>query len=228
VDASKIDDHEQRYVGIGALRHHVCCTDAYGGALIDSCDWKPKRCQHCNMVVISRDLMRHETSCKTNLKACPHCNENVRSTQYLLSRKATSSAVANHFLMILQLPQSALTTHASRCSKRPIKCIRCCLLFPADAIVAHSTNCKFVPGTNPSAASTPSPLQNQSATSRAPIKIPPPPPFPPPSTAMTGSQQTTRRASADPRMNTTSSADTVKVAGSFQVSCVSFGDRNLT
>jgi len=29
-------------------------------------------------------------------------------------------------------------------------------------------------------------------------------------------------------MNTTSSADTVKVAGSFQVSCVSFGDRNLT
>ncbi|KAL3667429.1 hypothetical protein V7S43_007655 [Phytophthora oleae] len=96
------------------------------------------------------------------------------------------------------MPQSALTTHASRCSKRPIKCIRCCQLFPADTIVAHSTNCKFVPGTSP-AASSASPQPNANA-SRAPIKIPPPPPFPPPATATTPvstPQQNTRSASVD-------------------------------
>ncbi|KAG7401014.1 hypothetical protein PHYBOEH_003604 [Phytophthora boehmeriae] len=38
IDASKIETHEE------------------------DCDWRPKRCQHCNMVVISRDLVRHETS----------------------------------------------------------------------------------------------------------------------------------------------------------------------
>ncbi|GMF20366.1 unnamed protein product [Phytophthora fragariaefolia] len=105
-----------------------------------------------------------------------------------------------------KMPPSVLTTHASRCSKRPIKCIRCCQLFPADAIVAHSTNCKFVPVINPAPGGSPSQVQSQATqqpTSRPPIKIPPPPPFPPPSTATTPvpvSQLNTRRASADPRL----------------------------
>ncbi|KAE9255140.1 hypothetical protein PF004_g730 [Phytophthora fragariae] len=165
IEASRIDDHEQ------------------------NCDWKPKRCQHCNMVVISRDLLRHETSCKTNLKSCPHCNENM--------------------------PQSALITHAGRCSKRPIKCIRCCQLFPADAIVAHSTNCKFVPGSNPTSGSQPQPQAAQQPTSRATIKIPPPPPFPPPPTAtapVPAPQLNTRRATADPRVGVNLSNDTAELA----------------
>ncbi|KAF1772822.1 hypothetical protein GQ600_7233 [Phytophthora cactorum] len=100
------------------------------------------------MVVISRDLLRHETSCKTNMKSCSHCDENM--------------------------PQSALTTHASRCSKRPIKCIRCCQLFPADAIVAHSSNCKVVPGGN-SAASSQTPAVRAPIKIPPPPPFPPPP-----------------------------------------------------
>lgn len=114
------------------------------------------------------------------------------------------------------MPQSALITHAGRCSKRPIKCIRCCQLFPADAIVAHSTNCKFVPGTNPASGSQPQSQPAQQATSRAPIKIPPPPPFPPPPTATAPvpvPQLNTRRATADPRVGVNLSNDTAELAG---------------
>lgn len=56
--------------------HVACCVWQPG---VFRCDWKPKRCQHCNMVIISRDLARHEAACKTSVKACPHCSESVRT-----------------------------------------------------------------------------------------------------------------------------------------------------
>lgn len=83
IEASKIDDHEQKCVWIISYAFNVTICIHICYVLVcsvhNSCDWKPKRCQHCNMVIISRDLQRHETSCKTNLKSCPHCSENVRS-----------------------------------------------------------------------------------------------------------------------------------------------------
>uniref|UniRef100_K3X265 SAM domain-containing protein n=1 Tax=Globisporangium ultimum (strain ATCC 200006 / CBS 805.95 / DAOM BR144) TaxID=431595 RepID=K3X265_GLOUD len=138
----------------------------------DACDWKPKRCQHCNMVIISRDLARHEASCKTSQKNCVHCNESVRRP----------------LIWLRSMPHAALGAHTARCSKRPIKCIRCCQQFPADSIVAHSTNCKFVPSSasaaSSSATASPQPaarLTTPSAGVLAPSpalgnKIPPPPP----------------------------------------------------
>ncbi|KAK1932520.1 Liprin-beta-2 [Phytophthora citrophthora] len=151
IEVSKVDDHEQKYVCTCFFLMLFSIVDS----VLASCDWKPKRCQHCNMVVISRDLLRHETSCKTNVKSCSHCNENM--------------------------PQSALTTHGSRCSKRPIKCIRCCQLFPADTIVAHSTNCKAPikipppppfppPSTSTTPVSTPPPTRRSSADSPAKVE----------------------------------------------------------
>jgi hypothetical protein len=94
--------------------------------------------------------------------------------------------------------QSVLSTHSARCPKRPIKCIRCCQLFPADSIVAHSTTCKYVPGPSaampaaplgqgqpsqppPSAAPPPRPVSASTPSVNVPLapRVPPPPPFPP-------------------------------------------------
>ncbi|RLN61656.1 hypothetical protein BBJ29_003348 [Phytophthora kernoviae] len=55
IEASKIETHEE------------------------NCDWRPKRCQHCNMVVISRDLMpqsaltTHASRCSKRPIKCIRC-----------------------------------------------------------------------------------------------------------------------------------------------------------
>lgn len=116
------------------------------------------------------------------------------------------------------MPQSALSTHSTRCTKRPIKCIRCCQLFPADAIVAHSTSCKFVPTTTATGVTPPPPSQlstpglsrassgsisgSQPPNPAPSVRVPPPPPYPPatiPSSTANGSTRL-RTASADPSM----------------------------
>ncbi|KAF1793726.1 Sterile alpha motif/pointed domain [Phytophthora cactorum] len=166
------------------------------------------KCRHCAADVPSLDLLEHEINCDKVLKQCPHCLRQKVECKFC-DDEIDANKIDAHELkvgLLFQMPQSALTTHASRCSKRPIKCIRCCQLFPADAIVAHSTNCKVEQGGNSAASS-------QTPAVRAPIKIPPPPPFPPPPTATTPtptSQQNTRRATADPRVGVTASIDTVK------------------
>lgn len=172
-----------------------CCPR--GLDLCNSCDWRPKRCQHCNMVIISRDLVRHETSCKTSFKACQHCDESVSTSNPLLFASISAREPSDCYdSRNVQMPQSALSAHTARCSKRPIKCIRCCQLFPADVIVAHSTSCRFVPGATPG---TVPPAPNQPPPPGAPpsnprlsagatvppppaspaIRVPPPPPYPP-------------------------------------------------
>lgn len=88
--ATEIDEHEDKCVGAAAWS--PCCERTFewpsGHELtpvrslcVARCDWKPKRCQHCNMVIISRDLLRHESVCKTSAKACAHCSESVRRRQ---------------------------------------------------------------------------------------------------------------------------------------------------
>lgn len=71
------------------------------------------------MVIIARDLPRHELNCKEGQKECAHCKEKFKAQN--------------------------LVNHSANCSKRPIKCVRCSKQYAADTIVAHSRQCVEVP-----------------------------------------------------------------------------------
>ena len=80
------------------------------------CDWKPARCEICNMVIIIRDLEMHENKCREkNTRPCKMCG------QYLTA--------------------SAAKEHGKTCPKKLVSCNRCKNLFPADVVLEHTRNC---------------------------------------------------------------------------------------